>query len=107
MLAVGSRSLGRCDVSLWSGVQSISAGASHTLAILSDGSIVTCGGVIGAGNYGAIVSGEKIIFAEAGNVSSVAVTASGKLIFVGSGLPSTDHVKNEKVDPYYFFTSEK
>lgn len=106
-LAVGSRSLGRCDVSLWSGVQSISAGASHTLAILSDGSIVTCGGVIGAGNYGAIVSGEKIIFAEAGNVSSVAVTASGKLIFVGSGLPSTDHVKNEKVDPKYFFTSEK
>lgn len=106
-LAVGSRSLGRCDVSLWSGVVSISAGNSHTVAILSDGSIVTCGGVVGAGNYGSVVTGEKIIFAEAGNISTVAVTASGKLILVGSGLPSTDHVKNEKVDPEYFFTSEK
>ncbi|MBE6618755.1 MAG: hypothetical protein E7626_03090 [Ruminococcaceae bacterium] len=106
-LAVGSRSLGRCDVSSWSDVLSISAGSSHTVAILSDGSIVSCGGVVGSGNYGSIVSGEKVIYAEAGNIASVAVTESGKLILVGSGLPSTDHVKNEKVDPEYFFTSEK
>ncbi len=106
-LAVGSSSLGRCDVSLWSGVTSISAGASHTVAVLEDGTVISCGGAIGYGNYGSVTTIEKIIYAEAGNMATVAITESGKLIFAGSGLPSIDFVKDEKVEAKYFFTSEK
>ena len=104
-LAIGSNILDRCNVSSWKNVVMISAGSTHTVAILSNGNTVSCGGVVGGGSYGDISFSEKISYIQAGSTSVVAVTDKGKLIFTGDGLPYTDHLKNLKVDPYCFFTS--
>ncbi len=104
-VAAGSNILERCNVSSWKNVVMISAGSTHTVALLSNGNVVSCGGVVGGGSYGDLSFSEKITSIQAGNTSVVAVTDKGDLIFTGDGLPKTDHVKNEKVDPYCFFTS--
>lgn len=105
-VAVGSDVLNRCDLSAWKNIAMISAGSTHTVAILTNGNIVSCGGVVGGGSYGDTSYSEKVAFIQAGSTSIVAVTEKGSLIFTGDGLPSIDHVKKLKVDPYCFFTSE-
>ncbi|MBE6607403.1 MAG: hypothetical protein E7633_02435 [Ruminococcaceae bacterium] len=104
-VAVGSNILDCCDITSWKNVAMISAGSTHTVAITNNGNILSAGGVVGKGSYGDISFDEKITFIQASNSCIVAVTNKGKLIFTGDGLPYTDHIKNQTVDPYCFFTS--
>lgn len=80
-MAVGNNEYGVCDVSDWSNIVAIAAGAYHTVGLKSDGTVVTTGQNIDDQDY--ISQWRDIIAVAAGLHHTVGLKSDGTVVAVG------------------------